>query len=106
VIHATQSRWARFRPKRTGFKLQVLTIRFGLHAVFRIGGGKNRALASDNVTVVAGFDTAAALSNVPHEATPMVAVSSQSNPEVYLGRSLEIAPHNRLLDINISPLDE
>jgi hypothetical protein len=68
VINATQSRWARLRPKRTGFKPQRLTIRFGLHAVFRIGGGKNRALASDNVTVIAGFDTAAALSNRSHAA--------------------------------------
>jgi len=28
---------------------------------FRIGGGKNRALAFENVTVIAGFDAAAAL---------------------------------------------
>jgi hypothetical protein len=73
---------------------QSLKIRFGLHAVFRIGGGKNRALASENVAVIAGFDAAAPLSNqshVPEEATSMVAVS-------------DIAPHNRLLYINISPL--
>jgi hypothetical protein len=31
------------------FKPQSLTIRFGLQAVFQIGGGENRALASENV---------------------------------------------------------
>jgi hypothetical protein len=40
------------------FKPQSLTIRFGLRAVFQIGGGENRALASENVTVIAGFEAA------------------------------------------------
>jgi hypothetical protein len=55
VITATQSHQA-LQAKMNRFKPQSMTIRFGLQAVFQIGGGENRALASENVTVIVGFE--------------------------------------------------
>jgi hypothetical protein len=48
MIKATQSHYA-LQAKMNRFKPQSMTIRVGLQAVFQIGGGENRALASENV---------------------------------------------------------
>lgn len=47
------------------FKPQSLTVRFGLEAVFQIGGGENRALASENVTVIVGFEATTQIVRYP-----------------------------------------